>query len=188
MFLSLNGVAIPNDSYVLASDIGVGDSGLHCNTDSSDCCRGRDNPNGGAQGHWSWWEWTWVRSFLDEDHTGSPRNFFSRDRVAGVVHLNRYGTPPTAERGHFRCEIPDASGVNVTLYVNIGEWFVSSWTMWTLTSLYYYSSWCDTHHSATCGYYWSVISTFNYSTFCLYQHHFFWYQHCWGNLQSDVFC
>jgi hypothetical protein len=40
-----------------------------------------------------------------------------------VVRLNRYGN--SSERGRFRCEVPNAAGDNVTVYVNIGEWFVS---------------------------------------------------------------
>jgi hypothetical protein len=33
--------------------------------------------------------------------------------------LNRYGNP--SERGRFRCEVPNAAGVMVTMHVNIGE-------------------------------------------------------------------
>ena len=36
--------------------------------------------------------------------------------------LNRFGTPP--ERGRFRCEILNAAGDMVTMYVNIGEFSV----------------------------------------------------------------
>ena len=57
---------------------------------------------------------------------GEPRNFFYRDRGEGIVRLNRYGDPPEGSRGLFRCEIPDANGVIVTIFVNIGECFVSS--------------------------------------------------------------
>ena len=114
MFLSLNGVTIPNDSYVLASDIGVGDSGLHCNTNRSDCCRVS------GEGHWYFPNGNEVMSFAAEDMARPGLdNFFSRDRVTGVVRLNRYGNP--TDRGCFHCEIPDANGVTVTLYVNIGE-------------------------------------------------------------------
>jgi hypothetical protein len=41
--------------------------------------------------------------------------------------LNRYGNP--TERGRFRCEVPNAAGDMVTVYVNIGEWFVLSSTI-----------------------------------------------------------
>jgi hypothetical protein len=41
--------------------------------------------------------------------------------------LNRYGNP--SERGRFRCEVHNAADALVTVYVNIGEWFVSSSTV-----------------------------------------------------------
>ena len=46
-------------------------------------------------------------------------NLFFRDRDSEIVHLNSRGDP--SERGHFRCEVPNAAGVMVTVYVNIGE-------------------------------------------------------------------
>ena len=58
--------------------------------------------------------------------TGFPRNFFYRNRDTEIVRLSRQGDPPETERGHFRCEIPNADGDMVTMYVNIGEWFVLS--------------------------------------------------------------
>jgi hypothetical protein len=124
VYLSLNGVTIPNDGYVLASDIGYGDTGLHCNTDKSDCCRGADHPNGIVQGDWYRPDGSQVGSFTQEDASHPTRNFFARNRGAGIVRLNHYGNP--SERGRFRCEVPNAAGVNVTMYVNIGEWFYIS--------------------------------------------------------------
>ena len=115
MFLSLNGVTIPNDGYVLASGIGTDASGLHCNTDRNGCCRAS------GEGHWYFPDGREVLSFTAEDVSRpGPNIFFSRNRVTGIIRLNRHGNPP--ERGCFRCEIPNASGINVTLYVNIGEW------------------------------------------------------------------
>ena len=124
MYLSLRGVTIPNEGYVLASDVGLFtgsvDGALHCNTDRSGCCHAFD---GAAQGHWYYPDGTQVRSFTQEDAANTGlRNFFFRSRTTGVVRLNRFGDPP--QRGRFRCELPNASGDNVTLYVNIGECFV----------------------------------------------------------------
>ena len=48
VFLSLNGITIPNDGYIVSSDIGVDGGGLYCNTDRTDCCRGSDAPDGVA--------------------------------------------------------------------------------------------------------------------------------------------
>ena len=120
MFLSLNGETIPNDGYVLASIIDSGANGLHCNTDRSDCCRGSDNPNRVAQGRWYRPDGTEIMSFTIEDAANpEPHNFFSRDRVTGIVRLNRIDIPP--DRGRFRCEIPNAIGDLMNLYVNIGK-------------------------------------------------------------------
>ena len=113
VFLSLNGETIPNDGYVLASAIGTGSSGLHCNTNRSDCCRGAD---GGPHGHWYHPDGREVMSYTAENYAV---NFFFRDRATGTVRLNRNGNP--TDRGRFRCEIPDANGVTMILYVNIGE-------------------------------------------------------------------
>ena len=132
VFLSLNGVSttIPNDSYVLVTDFwnGFGGTGLYCSTDRNDCCRASDHPNGIAQGHWYRPD---GREVLDSSTEYRTRpyceiySYFHSSRSRGVVYLfretgsNSMINPP--ERGRFRCEIPDASGVNVTLYVNIGE-------------------------------------------------------------------
>ena len=121
VFLLLSGVTIPNDGYVLASDIGSGSTGLLCNTDRSDCCGRGDHPAMALQGHWYRPDMTEVMSFGAEDAANPTRNFFSRDRGTGIVRLNRNGSPPAADRGRLRCEIPDANGDTVTLYVNIGE-------------------------------------------------------------------
>ena len=112
--LSINGKAISSGGYLPASDIGRGDTGLHCNTDRNDCCRTF------GEGHWYLPNGNEVMSFTAEDNARpEPDNFFSRDRVTGIVRLNRNGNPP--DRGHFHCVIPNAGGNNVTLDVNIGK-------------------------------------------------------------------
>ena len=125
----LNGMIIPNDSYVLASDIAVYYNGLLCHTDKSGCCRASNHPNGTnvAQGQWYYPDGREVMSYtVVYYNTSSPRNFFFRNRGTGRVRLNIQGNP--SERGRFRCEIPSAAGGIVILYVNIGpsEWFVLS--------------------------------------------------------------
>ena len=79
-----------------------------------------------AQGHWYRPDGTQVGSFAQEIANDPTTDFFSRDRHTGVVRLNRQGNPP--ERGRFHCEVPNANGDVVTVYVNIGEWFKSSST------------------------------------------------------------
>ena len=115
--LSLNGVDVPNDGYVLVTDIteggtGMNDGGLLCITDRTDCCRGRD---GVAQGEWYFSN----GSLVEIQGTRTTGDFFFRNRDARIVRLNRFDNP--MERGRFRCEVANATGVNVTVYVNIGE-------------------------------------------------------------------
>ena len=98
-----------------------------CNTDRNDCCRGSDNPNGVAQGHWYDPQGNEVGSFTVEIKEDLGQNFFARNRDHGIVRLYRFRNP--SERGRFRCEIPNASGNNETLYVNIGECFMPLWPM-----------------------------------------------------------
>ena len=126
VYLSLNGVAIPNDGYVIASDIGEDDNGLYCNTDRSDCCGRADHPNGTiVQGEWYYPNGSQVQSFTHEVALDPTRSFFYRNRFTQAVRLNR-DTGNPQERGRFRCEVPNADGDNVTMYVNIGEWLVLS--------------------------------------------------------------
>ena len=129
VFLSLNGVTVLNNGYVLASSIGGNDDGILCNTDRSDCCRASDNPNGSAQGHWYDPEGNEVGSFTEElaKDSRATQNFFARNRGSGIVRLYPSGNP--SERGRFRCEIPNASGNTETQYVNIGECFMPLWPM-----------------------------------------------------------
>ena len=115
MYLSLNGITIPNEGYVLASGIGADDSGLHCNTDKSGCCSVSDTP----PGQWYRPNGNLVGSFTQEKANDPTQNLFSRNRGTGVVRLNRRNNP--TERGRFRCEIPDINGDLINLYVNIGE-------------------------------------------------------------------
>ena len=125
MTLSLNGQTIPNEGDVLASDIGEGgdggtgmnDGGLLCITNRIECCRGADNPNGGAQGYWYFPNGNAVG--IRGDHTTG--DFFYRNRDARIVRLNRFGTSTPPERGRFSCVVPNATGDMMTVYVNIGE-------------------------------------------------------------------
>ena len=110
----LNGVTIPNDGYILVSDVGEDDGGLLCYTDRSGCCR---NIDGVAQEEWYFPE---AGGLIPIEGVQIGDKFFYRNRDTGIVRLNHRGDPP--ERSRFHCEIPNAYGVIVTLYVNIGEW------------------------------------------------------------------
>ena len=121
--LSLNGVTISNNSNVPFRYIGS--DGILCNTDRSDCCRSADHPHRLVQGHWYYPEGNEVPNEGTQYQANPNGNFFARNRDTGVVRLFPTGIP--TERGHFRCEIPNASGVNEVLYVNIivdGEYMI----------------------------------------------------------------
>ena len=105
----LNGVTYPNGSTVLRTDIGEGDAALNCITDTAGCCRGSD---GTAAGVFYFPNGTQVPFSRD----GIPGYYRTRDTMVVLLHRRSDGT----QTGEFRCEIPDASGTNVTLFINIG--------------------------------------------------------------------
>ena len=116
MFLSLNGHFIANNSYVDVDDIGEDDDALLCHTDKPDCC----NPflvYGIRAGEWYYPNGSRVGI------QGGYQDEFYRNRRAQVVRLNRRQGTFTA-RGLFRCEVPDASGIIQTVFVNIGMYTV----------------------------------------------------------------
>ena len=112
--LSLRGAAIANDGYVDVDDIGLdNEHTLLCHTNKTDCCRGSN-----IEGDWYFPDRTRVRSYAENYGLGHTSYFF-RNRHNSVVRLRRREAP--TERGRFYCEVPNASGVNQTIYVNIGE-------------------------------------------------------------------
>ena len=128
MFLSLNGVTVPNNGYVLAKSIG-GDGILATLTEivvaelqTITIVLSRDTGMT-LKGM------KLVYSYTDE-HTAEKNNnsIFTRARGSGIVHLYCNGNP-APERGRFCYEIPNASGNTETCYVNIGECFISAWPM-----------------------------------------------------------
>ena len=107
----LNGVTYPNGSTVLRTVIGEEANALQCTTDRADCCRGGD---GAAAGHFYFPNGEQV-PILGND--ASIRTYY-RNRGTGFIRLNRRSV--ATETGQFRCEIPDASGTLVNLFINIG--------------------------------------------------------------------
>ena len=96
-----------NNSIVAINDIGEGDNALRCVTDNPDCCKG----NRTGQGQFYYPNNSRVRIY-------STDSLLYRDRGPQVVHLNRRHDvlSPT---GIYRCEVPDSTGRNQSLYVNI---------------------------------------------------------------------
>ena len=105
----LNGVSYFNGSTVLRTDIGEGAAALQCTTDRAGCCSGS-----GRAGEFYFPDDTRV-PILGPDP--SIRTYY-KDRDNGFIRLNRINN--SMETGQFRCEIPDASGTTVNLFINIG--------------------------------------------------------------------
>ena len=116
----LNDAFYGNNSVVDLGDIGVGSNtlgdgdsmGLRCLTDSTQCCRGSDNPSTGALG-----EWYFPDGTLVPDGLVASRDIF-RNRGPSVVRLNRRNNAQSPT-GVYRCEIPDASGTNRNIFVGV---------------------------------------------------------------------
>ena len=118
----LNGTFYGNNSVVDLGDIGVGTNilgegdsmGLRCLTDSTQCCRGSDNPSTGALGEWYFPDGTLVPNGLD-----ASRSIY-RNRGPSVVRLNRRNNAQSPN-GVYRCEIPDASGTTQNIFIGVNS-------------------------------------------------------------------
>ena len=103
-----NNQLLDNQSIVDLRDIMLDDSRLFCLTNSAFCCRNRDANRTGAIGLWY---------FPNDTVVPGKSSGINRDRGASFVALNSSNTDdPT---GLYRCEIPDTSGVNRTLFAGI---------------------------------------------------------------------
>ena len=114
----LNGVAYPNGSTVLRTDIGVNDNALRCTTDSTTCCR--SNIGGEMRG---------GQFYFPDDVTTVPISTsavdgYYRDRQSRLIRLHRLDTGVIGTMtGRFRCNIPQAGGPpDANLFINIGEY------------------------------------------------------------------
>ena len=104
----LRGTAYPSGSTVLRTDIGEGEDALQCTTDNTTCCTGA-----GRAGEFYFPDGT-VVPISGDDLT---RTYY-RDRRSQLIRLNRRST--SVLTGQFWCEIPNASGTVVNLFINIG--------------------------------------------------------------------
>ena len=73
VFLSLNGVTIPNNSDIRFLDIGF--DGILCNTDRLNCCRSADHPHRLVQGHWYFPDSNEVPNVGTQQHANPNGNF-----------------------------------------------------------------------------------------------------------------
>ena len=120
---SLRSTTYQNNSLVTLEDIddGVGEDGnaLLCMTDNTACCGRAQSPGGDILGDWYYPNGTGVAN-------NGERWEFYRNRGPSVVRLNRRRGGVT---GIYHCEIPDAAGVNKTIYTGVytatsGEWCI----------------------------------------------------------------
>ena len=110
----LNGISYLNGSTVLRTDIGEGDASLLCTTDRAGCCAGTQSNTTGRAGEFYFPDGTQV---LISDNN-LTRTYY-RNRTSGGIRLNR--RPNSTITGEFHCEIPDASGTMVDLFISIGK-------------------------------------------------------------------
>ena len=103
-----------NNSDVLLTDIGEGDSALSCFTDLTQCCRDSDTVGEGGLGEWLSPNGSLVQV------SGAGDDFY-RNRGQSVVRLNRRNNA-TSPTGQFCCVVPDATYTMVTICTNIGKW------------------------------------------------------------------
>ena len=99
---------------VSLTDIGEGYkfNALHCLTNLTTCCRGRD---GGSAGEWFLPGQTSPVVGVNASNAGIES--FTRGRGPSAVLLNhRTGTGPT---GLYTCQVPDGSGMERTLYIGV---------------------------------------------------------------------
>ena len=109
----LDGTAYPDGSTVLRTDIGEGDDALLCTTDSTTCCT-----NTGIERRAGEFYMPDGDRVLLQDST---TNGYYRTRGSRHILLHRRSTGNIT--GQFRCNIPQASGSSVDMYINIGELF-----------------------------------------------------------------
>ena len=108
----LNGVAYPDGSTVLRTDIGEDDAALQCITDSTTCCR--NNIGGEVRAG----EFFFPGGIQVPLFVNAIDGYF-RNRDSQLIRLNRQTSGVIT--GQFRCNIPSASGVDVDLFINISE-------------------------------------------------------------------
>ena len=121
--LSLHGVVIANNSYVISDRIGNNDTGaLLCQTDKTDCCNSSLSPNGTELGNW----YSPDGSLIEDLNSGSGMpvdsikpNSFLVNRGGSVVRLLRPQSVSSSELGRFCCELSDAEGAIQRVYVII---------------------------------------------------------------------
>ena len=92
----------------MVDDIGEGKEGLYCITSNTSCCGNSSQPS-----------FYFPNGALVRGGRKRKGNYY-KNKGRGFVRLNRKNTGQSPT-GQYRCQIPDASGVNQNLYINIGK-------------------------------------------------------------------
>ena len=95
---------------MLRTNIGENDAALLCTTDRDGCCRSSDGQLAG--------EFYFPDGIQVPISGNDLTRTYYRNRISGAIRLNR--RPNGTITGQFRCEIPDANGTLVNLFINIG--------------------------------------------------------------------
>ena len=127
VWVSILGANVTNNSYVALDDLIATNetTGLHCNTNKMGCCRGSDASM--RCGNWYFPNNSRVlfiaqisdvgAAFVrNRDDRGIVRMFCS---IRGSSCSMQSVSTASLLRGRYRCEVPNASNINITSYVNI---------------------------------------------------------------------
>ena len=112
VYFSLRGRSYTDGDTVLITDIGEGDDGLLCVTDNTECCR---LPADGEL-------------FYPDGTAVSFTSPVLLNRGEQFIRLNRRNGA-TSPLGRYRCDIPDASGITRSIFINIGGQLWSTGTL-----------------------------------------------------------
>ncbi len=108
------------NSQVAIDTIGdTTETALTCKTDSTICCRGRDNPNS-ASGLGDWLFPNGTSVTRSPDITNSDTDLLYSVGDTGALRLHRRGSV-SGPTGSYCCVIPDNTGVDVAFCVQLGE-------------------------------------------------------------------
>ena len=96
----------------MRTDIGEGDAALQCTTDSTTCCTDTNGERRAGEFYFP------SGTVVPISGNVLTRTYY-RSRGSRFITLNRRLNGTIS--GLFRCEIPDASGTLVNLFINIGK-------------------------------------------------------------------
>ena len=141
VWVSILGANVANDGYVALDDLtSRTDAMLLCNTNKIDCCNHRSNDSL----RFGDWYFPNKSRVLHRTQIGDIGAAFVRNRGPSVVRMFCRGSncsmqnvsTPSLLRGRYRCEVPNASNINITRHVNICTLYVYWLTLAIIILLY----------------------------------------------------